>query len=202
MTTYAYDTEFLEDGRNIHLISIGIVASDGREYYAVDADLPAGRIVQNQWLLENVWPHLPLDGYTFSDLTRDGETQRIVHDPGVIDRTSEFVKPRWVIRNEVRAFLTKDVSEDNPASLWADYGAYDHVVLAQLFGMMIDLPEGIPMFTNDLQTALQNVVIDEETGKAIAVRVGDEHSAIDDARSVMQTLKLLRIVDDPDVSYV
>src|SRR4051812_11038169 len=32
---YFYDTEFLEDGQTIELISIGIVAEDGREYYAV-----------------------------------------------------------------------------------------------------------------------------------------------------------------------
>ncbi len=29
MTRYAYDTEFLEDGRTIALISIGIVCEDG-----------------------------------------------------------------------------------------------------------------------------------------------------------------------------
>ena len=39
---YFYDTEFLEDGETIDLISIGIVAEDGREYYAVNlnADWP------------------------------------------------------------------------------------------------------------------------------------------------------------------
>ena len=32
---YFYDTEFIEDGSTIELISIGVVAEDGREYYAV-----------------------------------------------------------------------------------------------------------------------------------------------------------------------
>jgi hypothetical protein len=32
------DTEFVEDGKTIDLISIGIVAEDGREYYAVSAE--------------------------------------------------------------------------------------------------------------------------------------------------------------------
>ncbi|MCW2560140.1 MAG: hypothetical protein JWP55_4104 [Mycobacterium sp.] len=31
MTIYCYDTEFLNDGRTIELISIGIVCEDGRE---------------------------------------------------------------------------------------------------------------------------------------------------------------------------
>ncbi len=30
---YWYDTEFIEDGKTIDLISIGIVAEDGRELY-------------------------------------------------------------------------------------------------------------------------------------------------------------------------
>ncbi len=33
MTRYFYDCEFLENGNTIELISIGIVADDGREYY-------------------------------------------------------------------------------------------------------------------------------------------------------------------------
>lgn len=32
---YFFDIEFLEDGRTIELISIGIVAEDGSEYYTV-----------------------------------------------------------------------------------------------------------------------------------------------------------------------
>lgn len=32
---YFYDTEFIDDGRTIELISIGMVSEDGREYYAV-----------------------------------------------------------------------------------------------------------------------------------------------------------------------
>jgi hypothetical protein len=33
MTKIYYDCEFLEDGERIHLISIGMVAEDGREFY-------------------------------------------------------------------------------------------------------------------------------------------------------------------------
>lgn len=35
---YFFDTEFIEDGRTIDLVSIGIVCEDGREYYAVSAE--------------------------------------------------------------------------------------------------------------------------------------------------------------------
>ena len=34
-TRYFIDTEFMEDGHTIELISIGICCEDGREFYAV-----------------------------------------------------------------------------------------------------------------------------------------------------------------------
>lgn len=51
-----FDTEFIEDGRVIWLLSIGIVREDGEEFYAevegVDHSLA------NPWVRENVLPHL------------------------------------------------------------------------------------------------------------------------------------------------
>lgn len=71
---FFYDTEFLDDGKTIEFISIGIVREDGLTYYAVN---------------------------------RDADWERINRDP-------------WL--------------------------------LSQLFGRMLDLPRGIPMFTNDLRS--------------------------------------------------
>lgn len=58
-----FDTEFLEDGRSIELISIGLVAEDGREYYA---ETPGAEFLSGStdWLKENVKPHLT--GPTFA----------------------------------------------------------------------------------------------------------------------------------------
>ena len=55
---YFFDTEFIDDGRTIELISIGIAAEDGREFYAEvdDADIPWERA--SAWVLANVRPHL------------------------------------------------------------------------------------------------------------------------------------------------
>lgn len=53
---YWFDTEFHDDGRVIDLISIGVVAEDGREYYAVSADYDPTRA--DAWLRANVLPHL------------------------------------------------------------------------------------------------------------------------------------------------
>ena len=51
-----FDTEFIEDGRTIDLISIGVYAEDGRKYYAECAECDLSRA--SGWVEENVLPHL------------------------------------------------------------------------------------------------------------------------------------------------
>jgi hypothetical protein len=50
------DTEFIEDGKTIELLSIGIVADDGREYYAEVAGADYSRA--DNWVQANVIEHL------------------------------------------------------------------------------------------------------------------------------------------------
>ncbi len=54
---YFLDTEFIEDGRTIDIISIGVVCEDGRELYLCNSDCDLSRA--NDWVKENVVPHLP-----------------------------------------------------------------------------------------------------------------------------------------------
>lgn len=52
-----FDTEFYENGRTIELISIGVVAEDGREYYA-ETEVAGLLAKQTDWLRKNVLPSL------------------------------------------------------------------------------------------------------------------------------------------------
>jgi hypothetical protein len=149
-----YDVEFLEDGRSIDLISIGMVADDGRELYAVNEDIDVGtqfheRILKHPWLMANVVPHLPLlerrDGWPPYELAKGQQKARFA-----LDGRSNTVQPMRMIRNQVRDFVLEAASPE----LWAWYGAYDHVALCQIFGRMIDLPKGFPWWTNDLKQEL------------------------------------------------
>ena len=158
-----YDCEFLEDGRTIDLISIGMVAEDDRELYAVNADMPWKRILRHDWLMENVVPSLPI-------IRHDGI--RPFKSP-LLDRSHPAVKPKAVIANEVRDFIqaTPDVE------LWAWYGAYDHVRLMQLWGAMIDKPKGVPMWTNDLRQECYRL-----GDPRVPEQAKGEHNALADAR--------------------
>lgn len=56
---FFFDTEFIDDGHRIHLISIGIAAEDGRTYYA--ELLPASALYvlgASDWVMLNVALHL------------------------------------------------------------------------------------------------------------------------------------------------
>lgn len=58
-TRFWLDCEFLEDGpAPIHLLSIGIVADDDREYYAINRDCPIAEA--NDWVKANVLPFVDL----------------------------------------------------------------------------------------------------------------------------------------------
>lgn len=163
-----YDTEFLEDGRTIELISIGMVAEDGREYYAVSRDLPVKRIARHDWLRRNVVPGLPR-------LHGDARLHAGRRNPLALDWHHPDFKRRAVIADEVREFIqaTPDVE------LWAYYGASDFVALYQLWGRLIDLPEGVPMYTHDLKQE-----VDRVGNPPMPKQAEGLHNALADARHV------------------
>ena len=160
-----YDTEFIEDGKTIDLISIGMVREDGVEYYAVNLDAPWRRIKKHEWLMANVWPSLP---------RYSGDARIQMGDR--LDYGDPAFRTRRRIAAEVREFL---LAVPLGPELWAWYGAYDHVVLCQLFGKMIDLPEGIPMWTNDLKQEVMRLGDPRLPKQAEGV-----HNALADARHV------------------
>lgn len=166
MTKYFYDTEFIEDGQTIDLISIGIVSADGREYYAINEECDFDRA--DRWVKENVIAHLPLR----SESPELYQPRRMIAR-GVV----EFMggENHILPNNEYQSFLRDGVEKPE---LWAYYSAYDHVAFCQLFGRMIDLPKGLPMYTNDLKQLSKS----KGDPDLKAIPNNQEHSALDDAR--------------------
>ena len=151
---YFFDTEFIENGETIDLISIGVVTSTGREFYAVSTD--AKLHLASQWVRNNVLPHLPRYEATSPD--RDYKL--------------------WMPKASIAMKLVKFVSTVPKPEFWAYYGDYDWVALCQLFGMMIQLPEHFPKFAMDLKQL--SVMLGSPKHPVQAG--GTEHSALEDAR--------------------
>lgn len=175
MRRYWYDFEFLEDGVTIDPISIGIVDSDDREYYAVFRDAPWQRIAERPWLMENVVPHLPMG----LDENRPWWPQS-----WLFDMADPCVKPKAQIAAEVKDFL---IGRNEPIELWGYYPSYDHVALAQLWGPMIARPQRIPMWTNDVQQVAYELDLEH-----CLPRQGDDlHNALADAKWTREAWRYL-----------
>lgn len=180
---YFIDTEFIEDfykppfGKRRHfidLISIGIVCEDGREYYAISTDF--NHKDADDWVLDNVISKLP-------------------------DRHACFFwKSNTQIANDILAFVYPDVFKNfktvekefyqrtkeygwntEQPEFYAYYADYDWVLFCSLFGRMIDLPKGFPMYCRDLKQ-----ILDEEFPSNIKEhpdypKQSNEHNALSDA---------------------
>lgn len=145
-----FDTEFIEDGKTIDLISIGAVREDGYRYYAESAECDLSRA--SPWVVENVLPF-----------------------------TSGKKTPRAQIATDLIEFMG-----DKP-EIWAYYADYDWVALCQLFGTMMDLPNGWPRFCRDVKQLCVSM-----GDPKLPKQVGQEHNALADAVWTKQAWEFLQ----------
>ena len=81
-------------------------------------------------------------------------------------------------RAEIRDRILTFVGDATP-EFWADYASYDWVLFCWIFGAMIDLPPGWPMFCRDLRQAMEERGL---TDKDLPPQPEDAHHALVDAR--------------------
>lgn len=198
---YFLDTEFLEGTQKekfpislfkkntpptIDLISIGIVAEDGREYYSISKDfnlkeawnrydtnlVDVGSKTYRQkiyWLRENVLK--PIFSQYYIEVF---ECNRPAFSYSSMEYLIEKIgKTNNEIALEVKRFCCNDdllialgkykrsiCSTENQEpflknpEFYAYYADYDWVVFCWLFGKMMDLPKGFPMYCKDLKQIL------------------------------------------------
>lgn len=160
----------------IDLISIGIVCEDGRTYSAIsneynykDAD---------EWVKQNVI--LPLyietvhgDNRNHYDVNNFHKSYGKSHKQ-IAEEIVKFVYPEYMSvdykvshfdittpdgivlmreRGNSEMSYWMDTNYLNP-KFYAYYADYDWVLFCSLFGRMIDLPKGFPMYCNDLKQIL------------------------------------------------
>lgn len=168
------DTEFVEDGKTIDLISIGIVADDGREYYALNYDCDWSKA--SDWVKENVLAQLPKQPLPQLYPTRKALLK------------SEFQCEGWrhksSIAYEVHEFCHPELY--GKPQFWAYYADYDWVCIAQLFGTMMDLPKGFPMYCCDLKQWC-----DQLGNPKLPEQEAGNHNALFDARWVRDSYSFL-----------
>ena len=142
---YFLDTEFIEGGRDypVTLISIGIVAEDGRKFYGISSEF--NEEDANDWVKQNVLPHVKGPRYPISQ-----------------------------IKASILEFC--DLTKYCKPEFWGYYADYDWVVFCQIFGTMMDLPKGWPMYCRDLKQ-----FADSLGNPTLPKHSGTEHHALADA---------------------
>lgn len=173
-----YDTEFIDDGTTIELISIGMVAGNDDLLYLINGEVNLDKIIEHPFLRIHVLPFLPVsDSYWDPSHPEYGEQ----------------VWNRATIAGKVSRFIKDHTETNGDVELWAWYGAYDHVALAQLFGPMVNMPKHIPQWTNDLRQTVMR--LEGITGKKIELPHQDvrtEHNALQDAYHLKERYKWLQ----------
>ena len=207
----------------IELISIGIATEDFRKYYALNKEFDIKAAWKNEWLRENVLRPI-YDEHIKALMKSLTKFQSILHDLLMFRSLKkfnlntirlifeEYGKTRTEIAEEIKEFIYNcncDKEENSPATycrndspeiieFYAYYADYDWVVFCWLFGRMIDLPEGFPMYCIDLKQIMDEkkkagklVFMSKESGwDDLTVDITkhtdypkqeNEHNALDDA---------------------
>lgn len=209
---YYFDTEFLEGTQKekfpinlfrkntsptIDLISIGIVAEDGREFYAISKDFNLKEawnrfdraeqtIFEKQngfkgrkifWIRENVLKPIWIDLFllyeseftflkgkaydSFEKELKEGKHDKYFTLKSLTALIKRYGKTNIEIAEKVKEFChfwkTLDSGrtlQNHPIEFYAYYADYDWVVFCWLFGKMMDLPNGFPMYCKDLKQML------------------------------------------------
>ncbi len=191
---YFYDTEFIEDGRSIRLLSIGVVCEDGREFYRIvkGGYSKWSDAANHQWLRENVLPSMPgsVDQYE----TVDGGDLVFSWNWLPAHQDFQFVRNNSEeVGRELYQFMLDGITRESNTDfeLWADFAAYDHVALCQLFGPMSALPPGMPMWTHDFQQELSRWSPEWRAGLPEQPK-DQRHNALADARHLALQYKWIQ----------
>lgn len=173
---YFLDTEFIEGfhkplfGKRRHfidLISIGLVREDGFTYEAIS----------NEWRYNDAdpWVRANVIAPLYQDTVRGDMRNRC--DETNFHRRG-YGKPNAKIANELRWIFQND---ESPIEIYAYYADYDWVVFCSLFGRMIDLPKGMPMYCRDLKQMMDDLFLPSEWKDMACPAPEKEHNALADA---------------------
>jgi len=253
---YFIDTEFIEGFWDavfykkrhfIDLIYIGIVAEDGRKYYAISNEYKFSNA--DKWVQENVI--LPMYKENVSGDQRNNWNATNFHfwvgksNATIAAEIIDFINPK--IQDLIDVFTRHDSWMEeyyeqefayvkkhntkipdhyyksgsdgyiknraliyNQPEFYGYYADYDWVLFCSLFGRMIDLPKGFPMYCKDLKQMFDEVS-EERNNKnynsshpstliSLKEYIGypkqeNEHNALADAKWNYELYKFLQSLD-------
>lgn len=197
-------------------------------YYAISKDFNLKAAWKNEWVRENVLkqvfgelvsrynvevkkangigiyinfiePHFTIREFKLL-LNRYGKTNK-----QIVDDIICFCNPDFY--NEDKS-ITGNLHSNDKSEFYGYYSDYDWVVFAQLFGTMMDLPKGFPMYCKDLKQILDEKEVIHDKSKGVKINSDDlqlkqhinypkqtnEHNALADAKWNYELYKFLNTI--------
>lgn len=155
------DCEFIATDPTISgLISIGLTDDQGRDYYAVNAEIDTHEVRFHPWLGKHVWPYLPRN------------------EAGYLDGLSRDVKPIKEIRADIAHYFSSHFADGAPTHLYCWFGGQDIGRLHSLWGNdWSAMPGDIPQWFHELESLRW-----QAGNPQLPEQDGGEHHALADAR--------------------
>lgn len=223
---YFLDCEFIDTGREIDLISIGIVDENNRSYYAINADCDLNKA--SDWVKENVIEQLPPKNPIPTEVS-----------PRLWEESKAWKSYQQIRRDILEYFVNtdgatiKDIIDDlvidyqflykkNKPEIWSYYGAYDYVVFCQLmcsrpkkvknifqylshlfkkeaqsYNPMVEAyPKFLPYYFREIKQ-----LCDHLGNPRLPEQKEGHHNALEDARWNKQAYELLQTLKLPHGNY-
>lgn len=130
-----FDTEFTGLKKNTNFISIGIVAENGKKFYAENNSMTSMIPTLDPWIKDNVIKNTIIGGNTKLE-------ESIINDPSI----TTVIRYMSVIRYQ----LDKWLKRFGEVQFVSDVCHYDFVLLIDIFGSAFDLPMNVSPICYDI----------------------------------------------------
>lgn len=184
-----------------------------KEYYAICKEFDLKAAWKNEWVRENVLKPIykKLRLKELSVLYNDIENiETFYNDKYYHEEFSRLInkygKTRKQIADEIKHFVYHCREEEiaSPSGLvrtedlykniefYGYYSDYDWVVFCWIFGRMMDLPKGFPMYCKDLKQIMDDFGLDKDWKHINCPDPDGEHNALADAKWNYELYKFLQ----------
>lgn len=175
-----FDTEFTGLHQNTTPISIGLVADDGKTFYAEFDDYAQDQV--DDWIQEHVIGNL-----------------KYRHEPRREDRTcpSLYGPPEHKVvlgtAKQIAHHLKYWLQQFDQVEMWSDCLAYDWVLFCQLWGHAFKVPKNVYYIPFDICTLFKACGVDPDINREefAGLKAEAKHNALWDARVIKACYKKL-----------
>lgn len=167
-----FDTEFTGLHQNTTLISIGLIAENGKTFYAELNDYSKEQANGDTWIMENVIDSL---------LMNDKDVAVECHDHS---EHMQYKGDRKLVSRKLEKWLNGLVGKEK-IEIWSDCLSYDWVLFNQLFGHAFNIPSSVYYIPFDICTLFKIKGVDPDINREEFSGIdGDKHNALHDAKVI------------------